>query len=83
MVSTVSVRASAHSDSINIGWDSMDKIHQDLSKKSADLKTQIDEAGKKIEAAKAAQEKKPNYWMPIIGGAILGIGLAVWLRRKK
>lgn len=28
-------------------------------------------------------EKEVNYVIPIVGGAILGIGLAIWLRRKK
>lgn len=32
---------------------------------------------------KYAETRKPNYVLPIIGGAVLGIGLALWLRRKK
>jgi hypothetical protein len=27
--------------------------------------------------------KQPNYWLPILLGAIMGIALAWWLRRKK
>ena len=30
-----------------------------------------------------AQSREPNYWLPILFGAIMGIGLAWWLRRKK
>jgi LPXTG-motif cell wall-anchored protein len=81
--SLIYASAHANSDSMKINWDSMDKIHQQLTEKSADLKTKIDEAGKKIEEAKAAQNRKTNYWMPIVGGALVGIGLAIWLRRKK
>lgn len=33
-----------------------------------------------MEADKA---KKVNYFWPIVGGAVLGIGLALWLKRKK
>ncbi|MFN5219215.1 MAG: LPXTG cell wall anchor domain-containing protein [Sphingomonadales bacterium] len=30
------------------------------------------------------QATKPtNYWLPILFGAIMGIGLAWWLRRRK
>jgi LPXTG-motif cell wall-anchored protein len=30
------------------------------------------------------QSTKPtNYWLPILFGAIMGIGLAWWLRRRK
>jgi|GEM_PF-3414786 LPXTG-motif cell wall-anchored protein len=30
-----------------------------------------------------SQPKQPNYWLPILAGAIMGIGLAWWLRRRK
>ncbi|NBP06294.1 MAG: LPXTG cell wall anchor domain-containing protein [Bacteroidetes bacterium] len=29
------------------------------------------------------QPKQANYWLPILLGAIMGIGLAWWLRRRK
>lgn len=63
--------------------DSMDRIYDTLQKQSANLKDQIEAAKAKIEAAKAEKEKKPNYWIPIAGGAVLGIALAWWLKRKK
>jgi LPXTG-motif cell wall-anchored protein len=31
----------------------------------------------------SASGNKTNYAFPIIAGAILGIGLALWLKRKK
>jgi LPXTG-motif cell wall-anchored protein len=76
-------RASAHSDSIVVGWDSLDKLHKNLTEQSQDLKSKIDAAEKKINEAKAAKEHKTNYWIPIAGGAVLGIALALWLRRRK
>jgi LPXTG-motif cell wall-anchored protein len=27
--------------------------------------------------------RKTNYWLPIVGGAVMGIALALWLKRKK
>ena len=30
-----------------------------------------------------ATAKPTNYWLPILFGAIMGIGMAWWLRRKK
>jgi LPXTG-motif cell wall-anchored protein len=30
-----------------------------------------------------SQPKPPNYWLPILAGAIMGIALAWWLRRRK
>ena len=36
-------------------------------------------------AAKSTEEasRKTNYWLPIVGGAVMGIALALWLKRKK
>lgn len=36
-------------------------------------------------AAKTTEEapRKTNYWLPILGGAVMGIALALWLKRKK
>lgn len=73
----------AKSDSLRSAWDSMDKIHDTLQKQSNELEQKIAEAQKKIDDAKAKKERKPNYWIPIAGGALLGIALAWWLRRKK
>jgi LPXTG-motif cell wall-anchored protein len=72
--------ANSKIDSIKSSWDSLDKIHNHLKDQSQDLEKKIAEAAEKIEAAK---KKNTNYWIPILGGAILGIGLAVWLKRRK
>jgi len=34
-------------------------------------------------SAAGSGSRQPNYVLPIIAGAILGIGLALWLKRKK
>src|SRR5688572_29040334 len=70
-------------DSVNISIDSMDRLYNKLQKQNEELKTKIDEAGEKIEAAKNANNKKTNYWIPVAGGAVLGIGLAWWLRKRR
>lgn len=80
LVSVGSVKATNDIDSLKTAFDSLDKIHAKLEAKSQEVAEGIDAAQKKIDTAK---NHKPNYWMPIIGGAILGIGLAIWLRRKK
>lgn len=68
--------------SVPVSLDSMDKMYNKIQKESDDLKDQIAEAEKKIEDAKKDKENT-NYWIPIVGGAILGIGLAWYLRRRK
>jgi LPXTG-motif cell wall-anchored protein len=70
-------------DSLLPNWDSLDKIHKNLTTQSKELEEKIAKAGEKIEAAKKEKNRKTNYWIPIIGGAVLGIGLAFWLKRKK
>ena len=34
-------------------------------------------------AVKTEQPRKPNYFIPVIAGAVGGILLALWLRRRK
>jgi LPXTG-motif cell wall-anchored protein len=60
--------------------DSMDKTYEKLKKQSDSLKQKIETLGEKIDDKRF---KKVNYWIPIAGGAVLGIGLAWWLRRRK
>ncbi len=63
--------------------DSMDKIAENVKGGLDAMDVKLKDAEKRIKEAEAAKNHKPNYWMPIIGGALLGIGLAVWLKRKK
>lgn len=80
---TCILSANGKADSVLPNRDSLDKIHKNLTTQSKDLEQKIAEAGEKIEAAKKEKNRKTNYWIPIVGGAILGIGLAIWLKRKK
>lgn len=64
-----------------VSIDSMDKLYHQLKKQSDSLEQKINTAKEKIDVEESG--KKVNYWMPVIGGAILGVGLAWWLRRRK
>ncbi|MBS3915871.1 MAG: LPXTG cell wall anchor domain-containing protein [Bacteroidetes bacterium] len=66
-------------DSVAISMDTADKLTSKMQGNKDSSK--IDEAGNKMDEVK--QARKPNYWMPIFGGAILGLGLAYWLRSRK
>lgn len=66
-----------------ISIEQMDKKFDSLQKASDAIGDKIKETERKIEAAKEKKGRKPNYVWPILGGALIGIGLALWLRRKK
>lgn len=68
------------SDSVALNAGQMDSAYASLQDKSNQVSEKIKAAAVKIEEAK---KHKTNYWLPIVGGAVLGIGLAWWLRRKK
>lgn len=68
------------SDTATLNAVQMDSAYASLKEKSNQVSEKIKVTAMKIEEAK---QRKTNYWLPIVGGAVLGIGLAWWLRRKK
>lgn len=81
-----SVAGSVETDiqSVKQKMDSMDKVAGSVKGQLDSLGDKIKESEAKIKAAEEAQKAgKPNYFMPIIGGAILGLGLAYWLKNRK
>jgi LPXTG-motif cell wall-anchored protein len=80
---TDSVAAPKSIEGVKKAFDSMDKVAAKVQNDLDAMSVKLKEAREKIDAAKAAKNRKPNYWLPIFGGAILGIILAVWLRRRK
>jgi LPXTG-motif cell wall-anchored protein len=64
-----------------VSIDSMDKLYNQLKKRSDSLGQKIADTQEKIDAEK--EGGKVNYWLPVIGGAVVGVGLAWWLKRRK
>jgi LPXTG-motif cell wall-anchored protein len=64
-----------------VSIDSMDKLYNQLKKRSDSLGQKIADAQEKIDTEK--EGGKVNYWLPVIGGAVVGVGLAWWLKRRK
>ena len=72
---------------LQAGIDSANRKMKDMDAQAANVQKGLDSIGEKLKEQQAkidaAKNRPTNYWMPIVGGAILGIGLAVWLRSRK
>lgn len=63
--------------------DSMDKLHDKLKKESDELAQKIKDAEERTKEAEQKNHSSASYIWPIVGGAILGMGLAYWLKNRK
>ncbi len=72
---------------VKSGIDSVNQRMKEMDAQAATVQKGLDSMDEKLKEAQAkidaAKNRPTNYWMPIVGGAILGIGLAVWLRSRK
>ena len=70
-------------EAVKSKMDSMDKIANSVKGGLDSMDIKIKQAGEKIKEMEEAKNAKPYYWKAIVGGAILGIGLAIWLKSRK
>lgn len=69
--------------SVQAKMDSMDKEAAKVKSGLDSMDIKIKDAERKIKMAENEKLLKPNYFWPLVGGAVAGLALAVIIRRRK